>query len=60
LLKEKVKEDKEAKKMDRGQLSKKKKTPTDDLEHFTENKEGQDGEALKMWVKWIGVLDLGF
>jgi len=36
-----------------------------DLEHLVENKEEQDGEALKTWVKWTqgfepGVLDLGF
>jgi hypothetical protein len=35
-----------------GQLSKRKKTPTDALEHLTENKEEQVGEALKTRVKW--------
>jgi hypothetical protein len=51
-LEEKIKEDKSSKKMYHGQLNKWKKTSMDDLEHFTENKEGQDGEALKMWFKW--------
>jgi hypothetical protein len=51
-LKEKVKEDKAAKKMDRGQLNKQKKTPTGALEHFAEKKEKQVGEALKTWVMW--------
>jgi hypothetical protein len=38
--------------MDRGQLNKQKKTPIDALEHLTEKKEGQAGEALKTWVMW--------
>jgi hypothetical protein len=38
--------------MDRGQLSKRKKTPIDALEHLVEKKEGQVGEALKMRVMW--------
>jgi hypothetical protein len=38
-LEEKIKEDKETKKRDRGQLSKWKKTPTDALENLTEKKE---------------------
>jgi hypothetical protein len=39
-LKEKIKEDKASKKMDRGQLSKQKKTPMGALEHLAEKKEG--------------------
>jgi hypothetical protein len=55
-LKEKIKEDKASKKMDRGQLNKWKKTPMGALEHLTEKKEGQVGEALKTQ----GHVDLGF
>jgi hypothetical protein len=51
-LEEKIKEDKLEKKRDHGQLNKRKKTPTDALEHLTEKKEEQAGEALKTWVKW--------
>jgi hypothetical protein len=50
-LEENIKEDKK-KKRDRGKLSKRKKTPTDALEHLTEKKEEQGGEALKTWVTW--------
>jgi hypothetical protein len=64
-LKEKIKEDKATKNMDRGKLNKWKKTPTGALEHFVEKKEEQAGEALKMRVSgpralapWV--LDLGF
>jgi hypothetical protein len=39
--------------MDRGQLNKRKKTPSGALEHFTENKEKRAGEALKTRVMWI-------
>jgi hypothetical protein len=39
-LEEKIKEDKEVKKMDHGQLSKWKKTSTGALEHLVEKKEG--------------------
>jgi hypothetical protein len=39
-LKENIKEDKESNNMDHGQLNNKKKTPTNDLEHLPENKEG--------------------
>jgi hypothetical protein len=46
-LEEKIEEDKGSKKMDHGQLSKKKKTSTSALEHLMEKKEGQAGEALK-------------
>jgi hypothetical protein len=51
-LEEKIKEDKAAKKMDRGQLNKRKKTPMGALEHLMEKKEEQAGEALKTRVKW--------
>jgi hypothetical protein len=51
-LEEKIKEDKASKKMDRGQLNKRKKTPTDTLEHLVEKKEEQAHEALKTQVKW--------
>jgi hypothetical protein len=51
-LEEKIKEDKSEKKRDRGQLNKRKKTLIDALEHLTEKKEEQVGEALKTWVKW--------
>jgi hypothetical protein len=51
-LEEKIEEDKASKRMDRGQLSKRKNTPTNALGHLTEKKEGQDGEALKTRVKW--------
>jgi len=39
-LEEKIKEDKEAKNMDCGHLSKWKKIPTDTLEHLVEKEEG--------------------
>jgi hypothetical protein len=42
-LEENIKEDKSSKKIDHGQLSKKKKTPTDYLEHLTEKKKEQVG-----------------
>jgi hypothetical protein len=47
-LKENIKEDRSTKKMDHGQLSKWKKTPTDALEHLAGKKEEQIGEAIKM------------
>jgi hypothetical protein len=55
-LKENIKKEKLAKKMDRGQLNKRKNPPVDALEHLAEKKEEQDGEALKIRVAW----DLGF
>jgi hypothetical protein len=58
-LKEKIKEDKETKKIDRGQVSKWKKTLMGALEHLVEKKEEQVGEVLKMRVMWTYV-DLGF
>jgi hypothetical protein len=46
-LNEKIKEDRSPRKMDHGQLSKWKMTPTDALEHLVGKKERQVGEALK-------------
>jgi len=51
-LEEKIKEEKTLKKMDRGQLSKRKNTSMDALEHLMENNEGHVVKALKTWVKW--------
>jgi hypothetical protein len=51
-LKEKIKEDKASKNMDRGQLRNWNKTPMDALEHLVEKKEGHAGESLKTWVMW--------
>jgi hypothetical protein len=51
-VKEKIKEDKASKDMDRGKLNKRKKTPMDALEHLAEKKEGHAGEALKTRVMW--------
>jgi hypothetical protein len=55
-LEEKTKEDRSTRKMDRGQLSKRKNPPTDALEHLVEKKERQAGEALEN----VGQVDLGF
>jgi hypothetical protein len=46
-LKEKIKEDKETKKIDRGQVSKRKKTLMGALEHLMEKKEEQVAKSLK-------------
>jgi hypothetical protein len=51
-VKEKIKEDKASKDMDHGQLSKRKKTPTDALENLMEKKEVQARKSLKTWVMW--------
>jgi hypothetical protein len=51
-LKEKIKEDKEAKKIDHGQVNKQKKTLMGALEHLMEKKEEQVSEVLKMRVMW--------
>jgi hypothetical protein len=62
-LKEKIKEDKESKNIDRGQINRRKKKTMDNLDHLAKKKEGQVGEALKTWVMWTcgpRVLDLGF
>jgi hypothetical protein len=50
-LDEKIEENRSARKMDRGQLSKWKNPLVDALEHFAGRKERQAGEARKMWVK---------
>jgi hypothetical protein len=52
MLKEKIKEDKEERKMDHGQVSKRKKTLMGALEHLVEKKEEQVDEVLKMRVRW--------
>jgi hypothetical protein len=51
-LKEKIKEAKVAKRIDRGQVNKRKKMLMGALEHLVENKEEQVGEVLKMRVMW--------
>jgi hypothetical protein len=51
-LKENIKEDKETKEIDCGQLNKWKKILIGALEHLVENKEGQVGEVIKVWVMW--------
>jgi hypothetical protein len=51
-LKEKIKEDKETKNIDRGQVRKWKKTLMVSLENLTEKKEEQVGEVLRMRVMW--------
>ena len=48
---EEIEDDGSSKKMDHGQLNKRKMPPLDALEHCTRRKERQAGEALKMWVK---------
>jgi hypothetical protein len=50
-LEQKFKEDKEIRKMNRGQLNNWKKTSNISLENLTEKKERQVGKALKAWVK---------
>jgi hypothetical protein len=55
-LDEKIEENKSARKIDHGQLSKWKNPPIDSLEHLTGKMERQVGEAQKTWVKE----DLGF
>jgi hypothetical protein len=50
-LDEEIRDDKSARKKDRGQISKRKNPPLDALEHHVRRKERQVGEALKMWVK---------
>jgi hypothetical protein len=46
-LNKKIEEDKLARKMDRGKISKQKKPPRDALEHHAGNRE----KSLKTWVK---------
>jgi hypothetical protein len=50
-LDEEINDDRSARKMDCGQLSKQKKPSLDALEHRMKRKEKQAGEALKTWVK---------
>jgi hypothetical protein len=50
-LDEEIKDDKSARKKDRGQLKKWKNPPLDALEHRVRRKERQASEALKMRVK---------
>jgi hypothetical protein len=50
-LDEETEDDRSTRKMDHGQLSKRKNPPLDALEHRARRKERQVGEALKMWVK---------
>jgi hypothetical protein len=50
-LDEEIEEEISARKIDRGQLNKKKKLPVDALEHLIGRKERQAGEALKTRVK---------
>jgi hypothetical protein len=48
-----IKDDRSTRKMDCGQLNKKKKPSMDSLDHCEKRKERQVGEALKTWVKLI-------
>jgi hypothetical protein len=48
---EENKDERPTRKKDRGQLSKRKNSPLDALEHRARRKERQAGEALKMQVK---------
>jgi hypothetical protein len=50
-LDEKIEENRSARKMDCGQLIKRKKPPMDALKHLARKKERQVDEARKMWVK---------
>jgi hypothetical protein len=50
-LDEEIEDDRSTRKMDHGQLNKRKNPPLDALEHHTRRKERQAGEALKTWVK---------
>jgi len=49
-LDEEIKEEISARKVDRGQLNKRKNPLVDDLENLVVRKERQASEALKMWV----------
>jgi hypothetical protein len=51
-LEEKIEEDKATRKMDHGQVNKRKKTSMGSLEHLAEKKEGHGGKVLKMRVMW--------
>jgi hypothetical protein len=50
-LNERIKGDILARKMDHGQLSKRKNPPTDALENLAGKKERQVGKAREVWVK---------
>jgi hypothetical protein len=50
-LDKEIEEDKSARKVDRGQINKRKKSPVDALENLVGRKERQASEALKTWVK---------
>jgi hypothetical protein len=51
MLDEEIEDDKSARKIDCGQLNKRKKLSLDALEHCPKRKERQARKALKMWVK---------
>jgi hypothetical protein len=60
-LDEEIEDDRSARKMDQGQLSKQNNTSLDALEHRTRRKERQAGEARKKRVKLTyGFRHLGF
>jgi hypothetical protein len=50
-LDEEIEENKSTRRMDHGQLNKRKKPPLDALEHLAGKKERQAGEALKMRIR---------
>jgi hypothetical protein len=50
-LDEEIKDYRSSRKMDLGQLNKRKRPPLDALENYVRRKERQAGKALKMWVK---------
>ena len=50
-LNKEIEDDRSTRKMDHGQLSKRKNPPLDALEHLARNKERQAGEAMKTRVK---------
>jgi hypothetical protein len=50
-LDEEIEEDRSARKMDCGKLSKRKNPSVDALENLAGRKERQAGEALKTWFK---------
>jgi hypothetical protein len=50
-LDEETKKNKSTRKVDRGQLKKRKNPPVDALENLAGRKERQVGKALKTWVK---------
>jgi hypothetical protein len=50
-LDEEIEDDISARKMNRGQINKRKNPSLDALDHSATRKERQVGEAMKMWVK---------